>query len=1694
MTEPRNRATLGFAAVLASLDERLENEGEVLDAFLLALSRGQLPADAWSRLHGAAQRDDRLAELAFAYEQVAADRRLRTLQASVVAEFMFQAAVFFGEVFGDELGSGSYLDRALAAVPTHGGALERRESQFAQAGNHAGIGEMYAELASHRPRGEQPPLYRKAAEAFAQAGAQDRVADVLSALLRVDPKDEQARARLEEALLGANRPRDVVKLLEQTLASDPPPPDDVAHVQRKKLLTAYRELGELERTLPHLELVLARDPNDEPAREIAFTLLEQRSTAGRAAAALAQASEALGSHGDAARFHTLELEHVRGPRRAAVLKALAALKEDHLSDPAGAYEAAEAGLGLDPSDGALLERYVNLTRTLAKHDVSTKTLSRLLGLAKDPATKARLSTATGDLLLANGDAKRARAAFSSALTVPGAGDEATLGAARALSRLYAEDEDHASLAEMLERIVRSEPVSEKRLEAAEQLAALASGPLGDPARAIVAWNALLDSPARMRALEALEPLLSDVGDAIGLADVLRARANASTDPTEQRALLLRSAEALTEASGNLRGASAAWRELIDRFGPTRDVLGRWIPLLQLEREWTTLDQALMMDASLVAAPPERAAIYGSLGVLRIQKMRDVEGALAAFRAALADDPQERATRDALEQMLEGSDDVLAGEAAVLLEPLARAEGSRAGLFRVLYTRATRTPAVAERTQATLEALVAAEQLPAERLRAMDLAERALADATATGLPLGPWIDAIEKLTPGEEGAQRRAPALARALGDRAVDSPDLLALARATGDAAMVAGQRALALVAFRRALEFAPDSPELMASVELLLREQGTPEDRLRLYQSALGRETVPEKRRLLFTAVAAVQRDELGDGSGALATLTEALREDPDNQPAAEALFDVHVQSGAWLEACRLLEARLTRTPPGQDERALHARVAQLAAAHGLPDRAIEHARALLDDTLATATDLDLVEHVSEELADKALACDVAARRAEVAESGEERLLLLSRLGAMQLDRGEPAAAVAAWHQGALIAEQHGDRRNARKLYERIRKAAPYDREATTRLAAIVEAAGETALLPELYASLVEAAANVDERRDALLRLAHAIERGGDFSGAFDATLRAFTESPADAHTVSEATRLAKVSGGRAPFLRAAEQALTEGLSPQERIRIVAARAEILADDPERIAEAAEALREVAKDPEASPELREEVLRRLEIVFGEHPAQAPKDTWRWLFEQRAATAEGKDKAQVLLRWARAEEQRFDDGDRALALYRLAAEVDPTCGGSMEVARMTLARGDVEGALASLRTQLTGADAETARRVRTDVAAILLSHGGRAGEALTELRMALETAPDDGAALKLVASLLADTDVGADASALLEKAVDAAGDEGVRSRALRALLDGATDAPPERRIGWHERAIESAEAQGTEEAYGALLAALSEFPSQIPWWDRSEQLARKLDRPAELGDLYQRILAGSMDAETIHDVGQRAVAFHEEWFEDPSGIVRILERLVDLDPSGWAFDRLKLLFDAQERWEELFHLYDRVLAANIDEGRKVELLEDAAQIAKDFAKNADRAIGYLEQLLNRKPKNERLIASLERLYERHGRHRELVSLLEVQLSAKTVAQAQELRGRIARIWLDELTDAGAALLVVEEMLGAGDEGETTRELLERILGAASATDEVKKALPATSSPVSESIAAAHESIAPSRASVPPRASVAPRG
>ena len=114
--------------ILAALNAPLDNEEALLDQMLLALSRGELPHEAWAALDAAAMRDDRVSELAFAFEIVMQGKRLKSVANAIGAEFLVHAAAFFQDTLGDEFGAMSYLERAVALAPAYVPAFERLDA------------------------------------------------------------------------------------------------------------------------------------------------------------------------------------------------------------------------------------------------------------------------------------------------------------------------------------------------------------------------------------------------------------------------------------------------------------------------------------------------------------------------------------------------------------------------------------------------------------------------------------------------------------------------------------------------------------------------------------------------------------------------------------------------------------------------------------------------------------------------------------------------------------------------------------------------------------------------------------------------------------------------------------------------------------------------------------------------------------------------------------------------------------------------------------------------------------------------------------------------------------------------------------------------------------------------------------------------------------------------------------------------------------------------------------------------------------------------------------------------------------------------------------------------------------------------------------------------------------------------------
>lgn len=251
---------------------------------------------------------------------------------------------------------------------------------------------------------------------------------------------------------------------------------------------------------------------------------------------------------------------------------------------------------------------------------------------------------------------------------------------------------------------------------------------------------------------------------------------------------------------------------------------------------------------------------------------------------------------------------------------------------------------------------------------------------------------------------------------------------------------------------------------------------------------------------------------------------------------------------------------------------------------------------------------------------------------------------------------------------------------------------------------------------------------------------------------------------------------------------------------------------------------------------------------------------------------------------------------------------------------------------------------------------------------------------------------------------------------------------------------------------------FNAAVQAVKKAPDDFDSWDAVESLAETLNCPDEVAGLYKEILAGDLSRDLATSIGERAAAFLEEWFGDDPTILRgLLIRVLELDSSAeWAFQRLTEIFTVSESWRELLDLYDRALQVTRDDDRRIQLLDEAAQVAKDIANLPDKAISYLQQLVPLKPDDSQLEHSLERLLERHERWVDLIGLWQSKLPGLTPEERDQSRVRIATCWLDNLSEPGKALEAVRPLLAEGKDEGAACQLLERIVTYQSASTPVR--------------------------------------
>jgi tetratricopeptide (TPR) repeat protein len=767
---------------------------------------------------------------------------------------------------------------------------------------------------------------------------------------------------------------------------------------------------------------------------------------------------------------------------------------------------------------------------------------------------------------------------------------------------------------------------------------------------VEAWLAILArDPADTEAREALgriEARLREPGaDPAQLAGLLIGRA--SVEP-RGAALRLEAAQLLA-AAGRESEAAGIWRQAVTEDPDCAEASVPLVAFLRRAERWTELGEVLEMLATGGAERDRQIAAALELGELRAVHLRDVEGAIAAYRQVLARDAESAPALRALRPLLRERErwrelaELLDTTADLTADPQAAQE-----------LRRERAQLLSERTDdvegavAAWEAVVAAEPGDAVALRALAAAheragrsDEALQALEESLRARGAHEEAFASLAKLHRSAGNW-PALVEAMVRQIDTTPDPGRKAELHAEIGRLCEEklseprRALEAYAAAQALGDArAETLEALARLSLALEDWWSAVAALEKWAGALEE---PARAADAHVRAAQILSDRLHDEPAAEGHYQKAVEADPGNREALVALARLAIDRRDHERGVRLLLDAEARTS-GKLEKArlLH------DAAGVLQDRLgdAERAEALLARALAldpeqaraAARLAPLLEKRGEWAAAEPL-LETLLRRAD-RKDVPATLDLLLRLGRAAAEGGNDWRALRAYEEARALAPSapaplraaadlrfaHEDWAEAARLYEELVRGH--------------EAALGPAL-PDLYHRLGMAERHLENHDTAAAWFTRAVER--------DPNHHASREALAERHLVK---------GDYAAWVREV-RALVEGAAEDDRAMLHEHIGDAYRD---RLGDPVQAIAAYRSSLVAQPD-RRSVLEKLLPLYTAHRH------WRAAVEalERMASLEtvAAARAALLHRAARVARDDLESHDRAAELLERALDDAP--------------------------------------------------------------------------------------------------------------------------------------------------------------------------------------------------------------------------------------------------------------------------------------------------------------------------------------------------------------------------------------------------------------------------------------------------
>ena len=1226
------------------------------------------------------------------------------------------------------------------------------------------------------------------------------------------------------------------------------------------------------------------------------------------------------------------------------------------------------------------------------------------------------------------------------------------------------------------------------------------------AEAIKCYEAILEiDAANPEAVAFLKQMYEKRRDWERLIGVLRQEVARLTDPAEQACRWAEVAKLATEKLKKAAVSIELWKKVIDLSDSDAEALGELEKLYEREKHWEELAAILQKQVSLTGDPARRGMLLPKLAILYTEKLQKLDLAIAAWKALLEAEPDNRRAQDALRKLYLQNKDWDA------LEGFYSAQAKWDEFVRVLERQAESEDDV---IRVGLWNKIAA--LYQSRLSKADKAQRAFEKALS--LDSGNLV-AAEALIPIYEKA-KDATKLAGALQVQLLHTTEPALrqerMQRISQILDAEAGQKSSALAVALQATTENPVEAWALEAGQRLAAETGEWAALVQVYESVLpslgGNDLLP----LLSTLAGAYER-ELANHELGIQRNKQILALAPSDEQAVLALERLYVATGQHEELLAIYDKKLSLAATEQEKREVRL---QLALLYEEQVHDVERALALYRDILKTAPDdlqalraLGRLYQATSQWQDLAKVIErQLALTASDAMASSELKFALGEVLQNHLD--DAKGAVEEYKAALALDPNHPGARAALEGFLGVKK---HQMAAVAALEPIYEALHEIERLIEVQRIKLKREKDSAAKVALQLRIGALEAEAGRSDAAYDAYAAAFAENPASSDARVALEQLAEAMGKWDSLVQIYSNAQSstklEPALEREILLVIAVAYDEKLNQSEKAVEyfrmaqeiepedasALEALERLYTRTERWPDLVETLKKKAELVEGVEAREAIHShiatileeaignqddaiaAWKEvlgdnpsslvalraldrLFLQKGLALDLADNLQrqldlaadpdqqvaLLWRLGQLRETNLADVSAAIETYRRLLELEPAHAQTIDALEGLLALPEHELALAELLDPVYRNRSDFANLVRVlEIQARHTPDVGRKILLLHEIGTAQEDGLDDPAgAYEVLGRALAENPLDLETQGRVERLAKALGCVDNLVSRYRAVVQTIPSDETKNAVYHVIASLAENELGDAEIAAEAYRQAMATSPRDQESADALERIYTRVADYNKLVLLLQQKVEMTDNVAEKRELGTRAAKIWEEVLDNPEKAIEAYRQALALDESdATVLENLERLFIRLERWSDLKDIYAKQAELATDPANKKARLFVLGQVYDRELQDPARAIETYSSVLDIDPDDVEATQALDRLYVQTERWYDLLSILERETElCSSAAEVVSLRFRIGELWREKLNDSARAVEAYRRVLEMDPTHEPTLRAIEGMM------------------------------------------------